>query len=317
MNLFSISIDTISREALLGRIAESAAQRKPFRIATVNPEFLVRARRDTAFAESLFAADVRVRDGFGAGLLFWLRLRRAPRRITGADLVIDLLRLADKNRWTVCIANRKGGLSTFSEMQKAIQKKYPKIIVTGKEFEMRNKSNGSENPSGSKIHHLPFAGEEKEDALSFDGDVCQMLNIKSQGFSAFPCHLSPVTCHLILCSFGAPEQEFFLQRLHQQNVPAVMMGVGGALDFFTKKQLRAPRWMGAVGLEWLWRCLRQPRRIGRIATAVLVFPVLAVMDAVRMCMCLAKKYFVNRSISAPLTENHSVRRGKYSSKGVE
>lgn len=257
MNLFSISIDTISRGALLERIAESVAQKKPFRIATVNPEFLVRARRDTAFADSLFAADVRVRDGFGAGLLFWLRGRRAPGRITGADLVTDLLRLADENRWTVCIANRKGGLSTFSEIQKAIRQYYPHVIVTGGDFKEETQD-ARRKAQGSKMSNVK----------------CQMLNAVLTPTSKFQL----LNSQIVFCTFGAPEQEIFLCKLQKQGNSAVMIGVGGALDFFTKKQLRAPRWMGAVGLEWLSRCLRQPRRIGRIATAVLVFPLLAVRD---------------------------------------
>lgn len=77
---------------------------------------------------------------------------------------------------------------------------------------------------------------------------------------------------ILLCNFGAPEQEFFLESLrnHPGSVRLVM-GVGGALDFLTGKQKRAPRWMRVVGLEWLWRLALQPQRLGRIWQATGVF----------------------------------------------
>lgn len=38
------------------------------------------------------------------------------------------------------------------------------------------------------------------------------------------------------------------------------MGVGGAFDFITGTQQRAPEWMQRAGLEWLHRLMRDPRR---------------------------------------------------------
>jgi len=77
-----------------------------------------------------------------------------------------------------------------------------------------------------------------------------------------------------LCNFGAPYQELLLAGLRNQpGTIRVAMGVGGSFDFLTGKVKRAPRWMRAVGLEWLWRLLLQPRRLKRIWNAVVVFPV--------------------------------------------
>lgn len=80
---------------------------------------------------------------------------------------------------------------------------------------------------------------------------------------------------LLFVAYGAPAQELWIAR----NLPKmpdikVAMGVGGAFDFLSGKQKRAPRWMHGIGLEWLWRLLRQPSRIGRIWNAVVVFPLL-------------------------------------------
>ncbi len=63
-------------------------------------------------------------------------------------------------------------------------------------------------------------------------------------------------------AFGNPKQEKWL-AMHRDrlNVP-VCIGVGGAFDLFSEKQLRAPIWMQRFGMEWMFRFLREPRRLG-------------------------------------------------------
>ncbi|MBP5993722.1 MAG: WecB/TagA/CpsF family glycosyltransferase [Candidatus Moranbacteria bacterium] len=77
---------------------------------------------------------------------------------------------------------------------------------------------------------------------------------------------------IIFCNFGAPEQEIFLESLRTQpgNI-CIAMGVGGALDYLTGRIARAPRLWRRLGLEWLWRLIQQPRRLGRIWNATAVF----------------------------------------------
>ncbi|MFN4796314.1 MAG: WecB/TagA/CpsF family glycosyltransferase, partial [Pseudanabaena sp.] len=42
---------------------------------------------------------------------------------------------------------------------------------------------------------------------------------------------------------------------------AVMIGVGAAFDFHSGQVSQAPRWMMAIGLEWLYRFSQEPRRL--------------------------------------------------------
>jgi N-acetylglucosaminyldiphosphoundecaprenol N-acetyl-beta-D-mannosaminyltransferase len=43
----------------------------------------------------------------------------------------------------------------------------------------------------------------------------------------------------------------------------VLLGVGAAIDFIAGTAKRAPRWMSSSGLEWLFRLLKEPRRMWR------------------------------------------------------
>ncbi len=69
--------------------------------------------------------------------------------------------------------------------------------------------------------------------------------------------------HLVLVAFGAPKQELWMHRRRTALAPAVLLGMGASLDFVAGRVRRAPRWMSRAGLEWLWRLLREPRRLWR------------------------------------------------------
>ena len=67
--------------------------------------------------------------------------------------------------------------------------------------------------------------------------------------------------HLTVIALGMPEQERFAKRLLGASARGVIATVGGAVDQLTGFQKNAPRWLGALGFEWTWRLVSQPRRL--------------------------------------------------------
>jgi N-acetylglucosaminyldiphosphoundecaprenol N-acetyl-beta-D-mannosaminyltransferase len=65
---------------------------------------------------------------------------------------------------------------------------------------------------------------------------------------------------VVFVGLGCPKQEQWMHR-HQGQVKAVMIGVGAAFSFFSGEVSQAPRWMMALGLEWLYRFGQEPRRL--------------------------------------------------------
>jgi N-acetylglucosaminyldiphosphoundecaprenol N-acetyl-beta-D-mannosaminyltransferase len=65
---------------------------------------------------------------------------------------------------------------------------------------------------------------------------------------------------LLFVGLGCPKQERWIAG-HRGEVHAVMVGVGAAFDFHTGTIPQAPVWMQKAGLEWLFRVLREPRRL--------------------------------------------------------
>ncbi len=78
---------------------------------------------------------------------------------------------------------------------------------------------------------------------------------------------------ILLVAFGVPKQEKFVYRNKNSLKTKVAMSVGGSFDFIAGVVPRAPGWMRAAGLEWLYRLIRQPERFNRIITATVRFPV--------------------------------------------
>ena len=69
----------------------------------------------------------------------------------------------------------------------------------------------------------------------------------------------------ILCvAYGAPAQDLWIYRNRFRLPVAVAMGVGGAYDFLSGRQLRAPKIMQRLALEWLYRLYREPWRWRRM-----------------------------------------------------
>jgi N-acetylglucosaminyldiphosphoundecaprenol N-acetyl-beta-D-mannosaminyltransferase len=90
--------------------------------------------------------------------------------------------------------------------------------------------------------------------------------------------VSPVD--VLLVAYGAPRQELWMARnLPTLGVP-VALGVGGVLDYVAGLVPRAPRWMQKLGIEWLYRLLRQPWRWRR-QLALPCFALLALWETPR------------------------------------
>lgn len=69
---------------------------------------------------------------------------------------------------------------------------------------------------------------------------------------------------LLLVCLGAPKQELWMQRNAEKLGAGLMIGLGGSLDVFAGVVQRAPEKWQKLGLEWLYRLLKEPKRLGRM-----------------------------------------------------
>ena len=238
MKILGSEVDNLSRTEILDRVRQFLDEPKFHQIATVNPEFLVEADRNPEFMSALNSCDLRVADGIGISLVTFFSGEKLKCRFPGADLMEEVLKIANEKKLSVYLAVRADGLSSYEEVRDVILKMYPNIKIDGLNI----------NIADCRFQIAEFQSSIK--------------NLKSA---------------IILCNFGAPAQELFLAKFKDETSELrIGMGVGGAFDYLTGKQKRAPKWLRDIGLEWLWRLICQPSRIIRIwnATAVFLFKVL-------------------------------------------
>lgn len=68
----------------------------------------------------------------------------------------------------------------------------------------------------------------------------------------------------VLLAIGSPQQELLAHMLAARGkASGIGLCIGAGVEFLVYPERRAPRWMSQMGLEWLFRLLREPRRLWR------------------------------------------------------
>lgn len=94
--------------------------------------------------------------------------------------------------------------------------------------------------------------------------ICGMQDGYFQDEDAVIAKINEAEADVLYVCLGAPKQEKFMQR-HQADLKVkLMIGLGGTLDGIAGTVKRAPKWMIKLQLEWLYRLIKQPKRLGRM-----------------------------------------------------
>jgi N-acetylglucosaminyldiphosphoundecaprenol N-acetyl-beta-D-mannosaminyltransferase len=240
VEILGVLIDGVTKKEAFLTVATYLGGVAGRAVFTPNPEMLVLARRDKEFLKVLGSADLAIPDGTG---LLWAARRQGtpiPERVTGTDLMQDIVALAAAAGRSIFLLGGAPGVAEKAAAE--LKRRYPDLIVVGA-------------MSGGRVHH------DADGRPIVDHDVIAAIR------SSAPA--------VLFVAFGHGNQEKWI-RQNLSSVPSVRlaMGVGGAFDFIIGRATRAPRSWQKIGLEWLWRLIREPRRLGRIWRAVVVFPFL-------------------------------------------
>ncbi len=231
-------------------------------LVTPNPEIILKAQKDEELFYILNKANLSLPDGFGLKLAGFF-MGRKIKRVTGADAILEIFKIAERDGKRVLIVNNKNGLSSSEEITIALKNRYPelKFLIEDADFDFF---------ISTKKEFVNFDFEKKNVFTKFAKKIEKKVNKKLE----FLVHnkILDFEPDIMVCNFGAPYQEKF--TFHNLNkIPSVKIGIGigGALDFLTGKVKRAPKLMRYCGLEWLWRLIKQPKRYKRICRAIFLF----------------------------------------------
>lgn len=241
---FGLVINGLDFESTLRRIGDINRQGNAAMVVTANPEILLHARRHPDYWNILRQADLRLVDSFGLQCAGWAKGSR-PVRIAGVELASRLVAHAAANNWKVgLIGGSKEVQGAPDKAAWELRKKYPELQISAEEIGIVQ-ADGDDGESGAEARF----------------------------------RLTQFAPDLLLVALGHPRQEAWLVRnLHDFPSVKVALGVGGTLDYWSGMKKRAPGWMRKLGLEWLYRLVREPRRWRRIFDAVFVFPAVFIYD---------------------------------------
>ena len=86
---------------------------------------------------------------------------------------------------------------------------------------------------------------------------------------------------LVLVALGAPKQDLFIEKCKKELTNTVFIGVGGSFDVWAGYVERAPQIYQKLGLEWLYRTIKQPERLKRIYKTLPLFLFKAIIDSIK------------------------------------
>ncbi len=229
-----IAITHPDRDSLYQTLRDRFRAGQGFALATLNVDHLVKLGRDPGFRRAYAQQDIVVADG---NPIVWLsKLAKKPvALLPGSDLLEPLCRLAVEAGLPVSLIGAT-----------------PEALVAAAEV-LKTRI------PGLKIGLL------EAPAMGFDPEGAEARAILSR--------LAAVGPGLCISALGAPKQELF-GALGRQLAPQTGFAAFGAgVDFLAGRQQRAPAWVRAMAMEWLWRALSSPRRlIPRYAACFAILP---------------------------------------------
>lgn len=233
-----IRLDLVNRAAALAQARMFLNQPGQYRIYTPNPEMIVLAQQDEQFREVLNRGDLNLCDGVG---LYWAARFQGVRglqRITGTDFMLDLCRLAAEQGRGIYLLG-SGSREVVSRTAGRLQQMFANLRMVG--F----------NPGPA----VDAKGEVAE------AEARILIN-----------EIKQKQPEILLVAFGMGKQEKWIDR-NLGALPSVKiaMGVGGAFDYLGGRVGRAPGLLRKLGLEWLYRLIREPWRARRIFNATARF----------------------------------------------
>ena len=223
-NVLGVAMSAMNLPIATEAALEALSNRRKGYVCVTGVHGVTEAQADPGFRHILNAAFLNTTDGMP---LVWLGRKAMGRfvdRVYGPDLMLELFRATQH---TAIRHFLYGGAPGVAEaLQIRLEALFPGTTICG-------------------LYSPPFrplnTGEEAE-------------------FTSLVRERKP---DIIWVGLSTPKQERFMAEYLPRLDTTLMFGVGAAFDFHAGRVKQAPRWLQRSGFEWLYRMLREPRRLAR------------------------------------------------------
>ena len=229
IRIFGVRIDNIDFKDAEEKIRGFLKGTRLETIYTPNPEIIMKARDDEKLKKILDAGSLVTPDGIG--VIYASRIKKKPlkERVTGYDMSIKMLEIANEEGYSIYLLGGADGVS--KKAGENISESYKNLKVVGHH-------NGF-----FKGSHIGLVDHEEE------MEIVREIN-----------ELEP---DIIFVGLGFPRQELFIDNNKERLRAKLIIGNGGVMDILAGVTTRAPEIWQKLGLEWLYRLIKNPSRLGR------------------------------------------------------
>jgi N-acetylglucosaminyldiphosphoundecaprenol N-acetyl-beta-D-mannosaminyltransferase len=223
LEIGGVPIDPVDIDQAVDHAMAAVAAGAFAQLCTVNLDFLVNARRDPATSAVLRRSELNLADGAPVVWLGRLLGSSLPGRVAGSDLVPRLAASAAAAGASIFLLGGEDGNAAVAAER--LSARFPGLVVAG-------------------VYEPPRAALEEMD----DDDIVRRLGESG--------------ADILLVALGHPKQDKWIARNRDRLPVSVAVGVGCTLDLIAGRRTRAPHWMRRTGLEWLFRLVHEPSRLG-------------------------------------------------------
>lgn len=132
VNILGISFSRLTLKDTVNLIDSKVKEcrSKTYHIITVNPEIAIEIQEDTYLKKISLEADLITPDGVGIVLASKLQRNSIPERVTGFDLLLELLKLGNQNRWSFYFFGAEESVN--KKMSEYVTENYPNARIAGR-----------------------------------------------------------------------------------------------------------------------------------------------------------------------------------------
>ncbi len=237
-NVVGIGVDAIDYDAATEKIIRAAADKRPFAVSALAVHGVMTGALDAVHRHRLNRLDLVAPDGQPVRwAMKWLHNVELPDRVYGPELTLRVCERAAAEGLAVYLYGSRD--EVLADLKANLLQKFPDLKIAGSQ--------------PSRFRQVT-AGEQ--------ADIAE--TIKASGAS------------IVLVGLGCPRQETWVFE-YRNLLPMPLLAVGAAFDFHAGVVPQAPAWAQRRGLEWLFRFVREPRRLWKRYTVLNALYVLFVV----------------------------------------
>jgi N-acetylglucosaminyldiphosphoundecaprenol N-acetyl-beta-D-mannosaminyltransferase len=219
--IISINVSNGTYKQFVSAIMHNALAKISSYVCVANVHMLLEAHDSLEFRKIVNSAYLVTPDGMPIAKSFEILYKQTQERVDGMSLLPNLLSESEEKGLSVYFY---GGTQMMLDQTAAyIKQNHPTLNLSG-------------------LYSPPF-----RDLSAAETDEIA-LNITKSG------------ANIVFVVLGCPKQEKWMHAM-QGEIPAIMIGIGGALPVLIGLQKRAPEWMQKNSLEWLYRLKQEPKRL--------------------------------------------------------